>query len=302
MAAELKYVQPNVQVTLAHSRDKLLSAEPLPDMVKDCTLELTEQAGVEVLLNHRLASSTPTKAADGSLQYEVEFTNGHRMVVSDVITAVSNSIPSSGYLPAAALDSDGYVNVRPTMQLLSEDGNGVPNADSHFAVGDIIRWSGIKRCGGALYGGKIAAVNIHQIMMQQQQQQLETKEPDFLKLGPTPPMIGLAVGRNGISYGAEGMSYGPQVMQLFFEEDLGFRSEFPFYIYIPLSLPVNYANLHFVSYSCLGPPSSWWRYGIIWAMPTGMRIDWVTLVLALAPALGVFFLSRIGRLNLGTLT
>lgn len=223
MAAELKYVQPNVQVTLAHSRDKLLSAEPLPDMVKDCTLELTEQAGVEVLLNHRLASSTPTKAADGSLQYEVEFTNGHRMVVSDVITAVSNSIPSSGYLPAAALDSDGYVNVRPTMQLLSEDGNGVPNADSHFAVGDIIRWSGIKRCGGALYGGKIAAVNIHQIMMQQQQQQLETKEPDFLKLGPTPPMIGLAVGRNGISYGAEGMSYGPQVMQLFFEEDLGFR-------------------------------------------------------------------------------
>jgi NADH dehydrogenase FAD-containing subunit len=217
MAAELKYVQPNVQVTLAHSRDKLLSAEPLPDMVKDCALELTEQAGVEVLLNHRLAISTRTRAADGSLQYDVEFTNGHRMVVSEVITAVSNSIPSSSYLPTAALDSDGYVNVRPTMQL-SEEG-GVPNADSHFAVGDVIRWSGIKRCGGALYAGKIAAVNIHQIMLRQ----LQAKEPDFMKLGPTPPMIGLAVGRNGVSYGAEGMSYGPQVMQLFFEEDLGFR-------------------------------------------------------------------------------
>ncbi|KAI0444640.1 FAD/NAD(P)-binding domain-containing protein [Xylaria telfairii] len=215
MAAELKHIQPSVQVTLAHSRDKLLSAEPLPDMVKDCALELAEQSGVEVLLNHRLAGSTPTKNADGSLLYEVEFTNGHKMVAGEVITAISNSIPSSGYLPRDALDSDGYVNVRPTMQLPV----GVPNADSHFAVGDMIHWSGIKRCGGALYEGKIAGVNIHQIMLQQ----LQEKEPEFIQLPEVPPMIGLAVGKNGLSYGSDGMSYGPQVMQLFFEEDLGFR-------------------------------------------------------------------------------
>ncbi|KAI1191222.1 FAD/NAD(P)-binding domain-containing protein [Nemania serpens] len=215
MAAELKHTKPSVQVTLAHSRDKLLSAEPLPDMVKDCALELAEQAGVEVLLSHRLASSTPTKSADGALLYEVEFTNGHKMVASEVITAISNSIPSSSYLPQDALDGDGYVNVRPTMQLPA----GVPNAESHFAVGDVIRWSGIKRCGGALYEGKIAAANVHQIM----QQELDGKEPDFTQLAEFPPMIGLAVGKNGISYGTEGMNYGPQVMQLFFEDDLGFR-------------------------------------------------------------------------------
>lgn len=217
MAAELKHTKPSVQVTLAHSRDKLLSAEPLPDMVKDCALELAEQAGVEVLLSHRLASSTPTKSADGALLYEVEFTNGHKMVASEVITAISNSIPSSSYLPQDALDGDGYVNVRPTMQLPA----GVPNAESHFAVGDVIRWSGIKRCGGALYEGKIAAANVHQIM----QQELDGKEPDFTQLAEFPPMIGLAVGKNGISYGTEGMNYGPQVMQLFFEDDLGFRSK-----------------------------------------------------------------------------
>ncbi|KAI0455562.1 hypothetical protein F5B21DRAFT_470850 [Xylaria acuta] len=215
MAAELKHIKPSVQVTLAHSRDKLLSAEPLPDMVKDCALELAEQSGVEVLLNHRLASSIPTKNADGSLLYEVEFTNGHRMVASEVITAISNSMPSSSYLPRDALDSDGYVNVRPTMQLPA----GVPNAEAHFAVGDMIHWSGIKRCGGALYEGKIAGSNIHQIMLQQ----LQDKEPDFARLSEIPPMIGLAVGKNGLSYGAEGMNYGPQVMQIFFEEDLGFR-------------------------------------------------------------------------------
>ncbi|KAI1273618.1 hypothetical protein F5Y07DRAFT_376139 [Xylaria sp. FL0933] len=216
MAAELKYTKPSVQITLAHSRDKLLSAEPLPDMVKDCALELAEQAGVEVLLNHRLASSIPTKDADGSVLYEVEFTNGHKMTVSEIITAISNSIPSSSYLPQQALDSDGYVNVRPTMHFPADD---VPNADSHFAVGDMIHWSGIKRCGGALYQGKIAALNIHQSMLQQ----LQGKEPDFLRLGEIPPMIGLAVGKNAVSYGSEGMNYGPQVMHLFFEEDLGFR-------------------------------------------------------------------------------
>ncbi|KAI1194872.1 hypothetical protein F5X97DRAFT_261600 [Nemania serpens] len=215
MATELKHVKPSVQVTLAHSRDKLLSAEPLPDMVKDCAFELAEQAGVEVLLSHRLASSTPTKSADGSLLYEVEFTNGHKMVASEVITAISNSIPSSSYLPQDALDADGYVNVRPTMQFP----DGVPNAESHFAVGDLIHWSGIKRCGGALYEGKIAASNVHQIILQE----LEDKEPDFTRLTEFPPMIGLAVGKNGISYGAEGMNSGPQVMQMFFEDDLGFR-------------------------------------------------------------------------------
>ncbi|KAI0405668.1 hypothetical protein F4802DRAFT_166584 [Xylaria palmicola] len=215
MAAELKLLKPSVQVTLAHSRDKLLSAEPLPDMVKDCALELAAQSGVEVLVNHRLASSTPARAADGSPVYEVEFTNGRRMVASEIISAISNSVPSSGYLPRDALDGDGYVRVRPSLQLPA----GVPNAEAHFAVGDVIRWSGIKRCGGALYGGKIAGLNMHQLMLRQ----LQGKEPDFTELDEIPPMIGLAVGKNGLSYGSEGMSYGPQVMQLFFEEDLGFR-------------------------------------------------------------------------------
>ncbi|KAI1364167.1 hypothetical protein F5Y08DRAFT_307639 [Xylaria arbuscula] len=215
MAAELKYLKPSVQVTLAHSRDKLLSAEPLPDMVKDCALELAEQGGVEVLLNHRLASRTPVTGADGSELYEVEFTNGHKMTVSEVIMAISNSVPSTSYLPTQVLDGEGYVNVRPSMHFPET----VANADAHFAAGDMIRWSGIKRCGGALHQGFLAASNIHQTMLQQ----LHGKEPEFLKLNEIPPMIGLAVGKNAVSYGSDGMNYGPQVMHLFFEEDLGFR-------------------------------------------------------------------------------
>ncbi len=55
MAAELKLAQPHVKVTLVHSRDKLMSAEGLPDSCKDKALELLLEGGVNVLLEHRMA-------------------------------------------------------------------------------------------------------------------------------------------------------------------------------------------------------------------------------------------------------
>lgn len=39
---------------------------------------------------------------------------------------------------------------------------GLQNDDRHYAVGDIVAWSAIKRCGGAIAQGRIAAVNIYQ--------------------------------------------------------------------------------------------------------------------------------------------
>ncbi|RYO76398.1 hypothetical protein DL766_004235 [Monosporascus sp. MC13-8B] len=215
MAAELKVTHPHVNVTLAHSRDKLLSSEPLPDSAKKCAGDLVVGSGVELLLNHRLADSKVVKDEAGRDVYEVEFTNGHRMVASEVVMAISRSIPSTAFLPQEALNEEGLVNVRPTMQFP----DNVPNATSHFASGDVINWSGIKRCGAAMHEGKLAALNIYQLM----QQQLLGKEPEFNRLAEIPPMIGLAVGKTALSCGPEGMSHGPQVMKLFFEDDLGFR-------------------------------------------------------------------------------
>lgn len=216
MAAELKTCQPNVKVILAHSREKLLSSEPLPDMVKDCALDLTRESGVEVLMSHRLVSSTPIKKDDGTEAYEVVFENGHKAVASVVIMAISKSIPSTDFLPKETLNEEGLVNVLPSLQLAS---TVTPNADTHFAVGDMIKWSGIKRCGGAMYEGKIAALNIHQLILQE----VSEKEPKFTEISEFPPMIGLAVGKVAVSYGPEGMNSGKQVMQNFFEDDLGFR-------------------------------------------------------------------------------
>lgn len=217
MAAELKVVRPELSVTLAHSRDKVLSAEPLPDKVKDCVYDAILRTGVDVLLNHRLKSQTPAKTESGADVYDVEFENGHKMKANAVIFAVSKPIPTSTYLPAETLNDEGYVNVLPTMQFKGD----VPNAEYHFAAGDIINWSGIKRCGGAMHKGMIAAVNMHQLMLQE----VEGKEPDFFKLNPIPPMIGIAVGKEAVAYGPEGMSHGTQTMHSYFEDDLGFRSK-----------------------------------------------------------------------------
>lgn len=242
MAAELKVVRPELRVVLAHSRSQLLSAEPLPDSTRECVLDAVVRSGVEVLLNHRLKSQTPTTTASGATVQQVTFENGRTMLASEVIFAVSKSLPSTGFLPADALNEEGYVNILPTLQIQpffpssSPPSASLSNEDQstaaelvsrrHFAVGDVINWSGIKRCGSAMHTGKFAGLNMYQLM-------LEDLAPghdhpcatELFRLDPVPPMIAIAVGKEAVAYGPEGMTHGPHIMRSYFEEDLGFRSK-----------------------------------------------------------------------------
>lgn len=215
MAAELKTVCPAARVTLVHSRDRLLSSEPLPDECKDKALELVREAGVEVLLNKRLAGTEGVARGDGAKVTEVTFTDGHKMDASVVIMAVSKSVPSTEFLPREALQEEGLIKARPDLRFAAD----VPNADVHFAVGDAIKWSGIKRCGGAMHMGQFAAHNIHELVLER----LNGAAPKLQELGEVPPMIGLAVGKKAVSYGPDqGVCAGEDVMQVFFGNDLGF--------------------------------------------------------------------------------
>nr|XP_036584182.1 uncharacterized protein CTRU02_05826 [Colletotrichum truncatum]KAF6793571.1 hypothetical protein CTRU02_05826 [Colletotrichum truncatum] len=219
MAAELKLVEPDSKVTLVHSRDKLLSSEGLSDECKDKALELTIEAGVEVLLNHRVKETRKldTPAAGGRARYEVEFTNGHKLITSEVVMAISRSVPSTDYFPAAAKDEEGYIHVNPSLVLSSD----IPNASDHIAVGDIAKWSGIKRCGTAMHHGHMAAINVHQLMLVKLTNQ--THQPKFSELGHVDPMIGLAVGKKAVaSSPTTGTQWGEDVMQSYFRDDLGF--------------------------------------------------------------------------------
>lgn len=217
MSAELKLVQPATRVTLVHSHEKLLSNEALPDECKDRAMELLLEAGVEVKMGKRLAETTPVPGEGKQL---VRFEDGETMEASVVIKAVSAAVPNSAFLPKEAYDSQGFVLVKSNMMFVP---GGVPNAEAHFAVGDVIRWSGIKRCGGAMHMGYFAAHNIHELILER----MTGATPKFNELGEIPPMIGLAVGKKAVSYGPEqGVASGEDVMKAFFGNDLGFGSKY----------------------------------------------------------------------------
>ena len=112
MAGELKLIHPDLTVTLVHSRDQLLSSEPLPDEVKDRSLELLREAGVDVLMSHRLDRTEEATDDAGAKCLRVHFTNGHTMLADHVSVAVSKPIPSTSYLPPSVLDEEGYVKIQ----------------------------------------------------------------------------------------------------------------------------------------------------------------------------------------------
>jgi pyruvate/2-oxoglutarate dehydrogenase complex dihydrolipoamide dehydrogenase (E3) component len=111
MAAEAKLCHPHTSVKLVHSRSKLLSSEPLPDEVKDLALHALRDAGVEVFLSERVTGTTASIGTDGRPMQTLTLQDGSHLVASQVITAISRSVPATSYLPESALDSEGLVKI-----------------------------------------------------------------------------------------------------------------------------------------------------------------------------------------------
>lgn len=99
----------------------------------------------------------------------------------------------------------------------------MPNAEYHYAAGDIVKWSGIRRCGGAMHMGQYAAQNIHLQMLRD----TTGEEPAAWKeLNVFPPMIGLAVAKKAVVYDPdEGTSDGEHLLKSYFGQDLGHQSK-----------------------------------------------------------------------------
>ncbi|KJZ78838.1 hypothetical protein HIM_01611 [Hirsutella minnesotensis 3608] len=216
IAAELKLVRPDIQVRLIHSRDKLLSSEGLSDECKDKALELLEEMDVDVVLSERVLAVERVDTVDGSSKYSVQLTSGRKIHTSEVITALSKSVPSASYLPRSALDEEGYVKIEPNLRFVA----GTPNCRAHFCAGDVARWSGIRRCGAAMHGGHFVAQNIHKSILMDR----IGLAPSFAEFDAVvPPMMGLAVGKKAVASGPDGTTFGEDVMQAYFRDDLGFE-------------------------------------------------------------------------------
>ncbi|KAJ5188232.1 FAD-dependent pyridine nucleotide-disulfide oxidoreductase [Penicillium cf. griseofulvum] len=214
MAAELKILNPEQKVTLIHSRKRLLSSEPLPDEFAERVDSILRDTGVEVILGQRVIDTTAVDTKIEGRIWELTLSDGQQLKAGHVLNAVSQSIPTSTYLPKEALNEEGYVKVHRSLQFSGD----IPNAEYHWAVGDITAWEGIKRCGGAMHMGHYAAMNIHQHMMAE----CTGGKPDYQTLQPFPSVMGLALGKMAVSYTpGEGTREGEDLRKSLFGKDMG---------------------------------------------------------------------------------
>ena len=237
MAAELKAVEPDIKVTLIHSRDHLLSSEPLPDDFKVENLSVLHEQGVETIMGRRV-KSTSGKDSEGNII--LTLSDDSTVVASHVINAISKSALTTSYLPSSVLDEQGYVKIRSSLHIKTGDSA----EEYHFAAGDIALWSGIKRCGAAMHMGCYTAINIHQHIASKLPASRPTSpyasrasdsfndipvsegsKPIYKELAEFPPMIGIAIGTSGTVYSPlEGTKSGREVLKYMFGEDLGFTN------------------------------------------------------------------------------
>ncbi|RAO74263.1 uncharacterized protein BHQ10_010275 [Talaromyces amestolkiae] len=215
IATEVKMIYPHLKVTLIHSRQRILSSEDLPDEFKDVALNLVHEAGVETILGARV-KDTIKKTDSNSTLYEVVLSDDRRIQADFVINAISKFHPTATYLPSTAVDEEGYIKIKSSTEFHGD----TPNATFHYAAGDIVRWSGIKRCGAAMHQGLHTAVNIHQRILAAR----TGITPRFKELDSNvPPMMALAVGKKAVSYSPQaGTKSGEDVLKACFGDDLGF--------------------------------------------------------------------------------
>lgn len=202
---------PEKEVILIHSRSDLLSREPLSDEFKGIALKLLQEQGVDVRLNTRVLSESQT----GSSSTTLELSSDEKLTCDKVIYTAVQQGANTSFLPKTALDEQGYVKVRDTFQLPSS----VPNADVHYAVGDIAKWTGIKRSGPAMSQGKYAATNIVQTLIALEDGK-SVEDAELASCPPSQPTMTLAIGEQAMGM-RMGLRYGKEVKMRAFGTGLG---------------------------------------------------------------------------------
>jgi len=216
-SGEIKNYYPGIGVTLIHSRDQVLSSEPLPSDVKNKVKDILVEEGVEVILGNRAKTR---EQSNGGL--EIELADGRILTADFVIDSTVKGSPTTHVLPSSCLNTDKEIIVKDS--LVFDD--NVPNASSHYGVGDVIEWSGIKRAGSAMVMGQIAAHNIYASILNAEAPGIPLEEQfKAIDLIRWPPVIGIAIGKQCLTWGADlGLKYGVEVMEGYFQDDLGWAS------------------------------------------------------------------------------
>lgn len=214
MVAELKVHFAEKEIILIHSRNQLLSNEPLSDEYKSIALKLLREQGVEVLLNTRLEHD---KANPSDNSRSLVLSTGDSLTCDKVIYTAVQQGANTNFVPKALTEEKrGCVKVRDTFQFVSN----FPNADVHYAVGDAAHWpSTIKRCGPAQSQGKHAATNIIASLIALEDGN-DISEAELESCPPSKATMTLAIGEQAIGM-RKGLSYGKGVKMGAFGTGLG---------------------------------------------------------------------------------
>lgn len=217
-AGEIKQHYPKIGVTLVHSRNQVLSSEPLPSELKDRVGIMLKEEGVDVVLGSRAKIEELPSG-----KFEVALANGEKITADFVIDSTRKGMPTTDILPDACLNEDKEIKVDNSLMFKDT----IPNHTSHFGVGDVIEWTGIKRAGSATVMGQAAAQNIYAAILNSE---LPETAPNSDRHGQTElpswdAVIGIAVGKQCLTYDPKnGIKYGVEVMQNYFGEDLGWAA------------------------------------------------------------------------------
>jgi hypothetical protein len=111
MAAYAKVQFPHCNVTLIHSRDTLLSSEPLPNEYKVKALDLLVEGGVEVILGQRVL-----KESDAGSKKFLHLSGGQVIECDKVIHSAVQKGANTEFLglPEKTVDGKGCIRTRET--------------------------------------------------------------------------------------------------------------------------------------------------------------------------------------------
>lgn len=182
--------------------------------VKQKVGSILEGEGVELVLGSRASIA---ELPNG--KYEVTLANGKVLTADAVLNTTKKGSATTGFLPAECLNDEDEIKITPMLQFSSD----IPNAKVHFGVGDVVEWSGIKRAGGAMVMGQLAACNLYATILND-----EDKSNNPLCLAELPTyenVIGIAIGKQCLTYDAtNGIKSSEQLLKDYFGDDLGWAA------------------------------------------------------------------------------
>ncbi|GES66314.1 putative mercuric reductase [Aspergillus terreus] len=155
LAADAKERYPEKNVTLVHSRDRLLNARFGRKLGEAALKELTG-LGVNVRLRERVV-----KESDQA----VELPSGESIPCDYLVNCVGQR-PNSGLIEALSTESvseSGHIKVQPTLQITG------PLFTRTYAAGDVIESDGVKNARGAIEQAEVVAENIVRALNSQKQ-------------------------------------------------------------------------------------------------------------------------------------